>query len=241
MLANYIHSGVNALKIMPNRLLRVGLMTVLPASFIISAAQHSHADGGMPIQDTVVYSVPENLASLSTEEISLLRNSHAEDLKKTASNKSEEKEAEDKLFQELMAHDLVRLSIADVIPELIQDYQIEGEFKDTLLSYKNTFSESMMRNREAVEDLQDYPSYDFRFAAAYMSMLYAFQKYPDFYDRLKEDMVDEETHIGRYRKVLDDSYVKVKAARAEMDFAKSGDDLKKVIAALDDELARRAE
>ena len=241
MFTNHNLAGVAAFKALPNMLIKTVLITTLSASLIVSVTQNSRADGGMPIQDTVVYTVPENLASLSTEEISQLRDSHVQNLKKTASNESEEKEAEEKLFHQLMAHDLVRLSIADVIPELIHDYQIEGEFKDTLLSYKNTFSESMMRNREAVEDLQDYLSYDFRFAAAYMSMLYAFQKYPDFYARLKEDMVDEETHIGRYRKVLDDSYVKVKAARAEMDFAKSGDDLKKVIAALDDELARRAE
>ena len=67
-----------------------------------------------------------------------------------------------------------------------------------------------------VASLQDYPSYDFRFAAVYMSMLYSFQKYPDFYERLKGDMVDEETSIGSYRKTLDDSYGGVKKARAEM-------------------------
>ena len=200
-----------------------------------------HADGGMPIQDTVVYTVPDNLDSLSTEEIATLRESHIEDLKKTAANENEEKQAEEKLFKQLMAHDLVRLSIADVIPDLIKAYEIDGEFKETLLKYRSTFSEDLMRSREAVEDLEDYPSYDFRFAAAYMSMLYSFQKYPDFYERLKVDMVDEDTYIGKYRKKLDASYEKVKQARTEMDFMKSGKDLKKVIAALDDELARRSE
>lgn len=198
-----------------------------------------HADGGMPIQDTVVFTVPENLATLSTEEISELRQSHALTLKKTASNEDEIHRAEEKLYHQLMDHDLVRLSIADVILKLIKEYEIEGEFKDTLMGYQSTFAVDMVENREAVASLADYPSYDFRFAAAYMSMLYAFQRYPDFYDRLKKDMVDENSHIGVYKKELDESYASVKQARAEMDFVKSGKDIEKVIAALDDELARR--
>ncbi|MFK8028193.1 MAG: hypothetical protein AB8C40_09075 [Gammaproteobacteria bacterium] len=198
------------------------------------------ADGGMPLQDAVLYTVPDNLESLSTEQITDMRAAHQLDLEKTAADKSAEQQAEAKLFKQLMDHDLVRLTIADVISEMITDYDIDGEFKETLLGYKSTFSVEMMENREVVHDLEDYPSYDFRFAAVYMSMLYAFQKYPDFYERLKEDMVNEDTSIGSYKKTLDDSYSNVKQARAEMDMMKSGDDIKKVIAALDNELARRS-
>ncbi len=198
------------------------------------------ADGGMPLQDAVLYTVPDNLESLSTEQITDMRAAHQLDLEKTAADKSAEQQAEAKLFKQLMDHDLVRLTIADVISEMITDYEIDGEFKETLLGYKSTFSVEMMENREVVHDLEDYPSYDFRFAAVYMSMLYSFQKYPDFYERLKEDMVNEETSIGSYKKTLDDSYSNVKQARAEMDMMKSGDDIKKVIAALDSELARRS-
>ena len=212
------------------------LFIVILAVFTTVTAQ---ADGGMPLQDNVVYKVPENLASLSTEEISHLRKSHSADLKKITSDADKQRQAEERLFEQLMQHDLVRLSIADVIPALIKEYQIEGEFKDTLMGYQSTFSEDLMKSREAVENLADYPSYDFRFAAVYMSMLYSFQGYPDFYDRLKADMVNDKSHIGIYRKTLDSSYANVKRARAEMDFVNSGDDLKKVIAALDDELARR--
>lgn len=220
-------------------ILKLAILTTSVAT--VSILANVQADGGMPIQEAVVFTVPENLASLSTQEISDLRQNHVKSLNQTAANEDEIEQAEERLFQQLMEHDLVRLSIADVIPKLIEEYQIEGEFKDTLLSYKETFSVDMMRNREVVENLDDYPSYDFRFAAAYMSMLYAFQKYPGFYDRLKQDMVDENSHIGTYRKTLDKSYAKVKQVRAETDFAKSGDDLKKVIAALDDELASRAD
>ena len=216
--------------------------TILSAGMLATLLTfNAQADGGMPIQEVAVYSVPENLTSLSTEEITDLRESHLRDLEKTAANKDEEQKAEEELFQQLMAHDLVRLSITDVIPELIRDYQIEGEFKDTLVKYKATFSQDLMRSREEVENLDDYPSYDFRFAAVYMSMLYSFQKYPDFYEQLKVDMVDANTSIGKYKNKIDTSYERVQQARAELEIVKSGDDLKKVIAALDNELARRAQ
>jgi hypothetical protein len=198
------------------------------------------ADGGMPIQNTVVFTVPENLESLSTDEITDMLAARQRDLEKTATDANAEKKAEEKLYKKLMDHDLVRLTIADVISEMIIDYKIDGEFKETLLGYKSTFSEDMMESRAGVNNLQDYPSYDFRFAAVYMSMLYAFQKYPDFYERLKVDMVNEETSIGSYKKMLDESYYGVKQARAEMDMMKSGDDLKRIITALDSELARRS-
>jgi len=197
------------------------------------------ADGGVTLQDKVSYEVPENLAGLSVQEIRDMRDGWQLDLNE-ASKENAEKIKEDSLFKELMLHDLVRLSIADVIPELIIDYSIEGDFKKSLLGYQATFSEDLMLGRQGVESLKDYPSYDFRFAAVYMSMLYAFQEYPDFYDRLKLDMVNEETSIGRYRRVLDESYSHVKQARTELTLVKSSGDLKRAIFELDVELARRS-
>ena len=109
---------------------------------------YAHADGGLSPQQAVVYTVPENLASLSTEEITDLRAAHQRDLEKTTASVDAEKNAEDELFEQLMAHDLVRLSIADVIPKLINDYEIEGEFKKTLLGYRSTFAEELMASRD---------------------------------------------------------------------------------------------
>jgi hypothetical protein len=233
MLSN---NKLSAVKVTRNSMISRLLIGMIAGFFSVGAI----ADGGMPLQDAVIYTVPDNLDSLSTEEIADMRAAHQRDLEKTAADAAAERKAEEKLFKQLMDHDLVRLTIADVISQLIIDYNIDGEFKETLLGYQSTFAVDMMDNRSVVHDLEDYPSYDFRFAAVYMSMLYAFQKYPDFYERLKVDMVNEETSIGSYKKILDDSYGNVKQARTEMDMMKSGDDIKKVIAALDSELARRS-
>jgi len=230
---NNLRSGKFTTGLCFTRLIMLALLACFGGGNVI-------ADGGMPIQDTVVFIVPDNLDSLTTEEITDMRAARQRDLEKTAADEDAEQKAEEKLFEQLMTHDLVRLTIADVISEMIIDYKIDGEFKETLLGYRSTFAEDMMESRAVVHGLEDYPSYDFRFAAVYMSMLYAFQEYPDFYERMKEDMVNEETSIGSYKKTLDDSYDSVKQARAEMDMMKSGDDIKKVIAALDSELARRS-
>ncbi len=233
MLSN---NKLNAGEFTKNTVISSLLLCVIAGLLSVAAI----ADGGMPLQDAVVYTVPDNLDSLSIEEISDMRAAHQRDLEKTVVNAAAEQKAEEELFKQLMDHDLVRLTIADVISEIIIEYEIDGEFKDTLLGYQSTFAEDMVKNRSVVHDLEDYPSYDFRFAAVYMSMLYAFQKYPDFYERLKVDMVNRDTSIGSYKEVLDESYTSVKEARAEMDMMKSSDDIKKVIAAFDSELAKRS-
>lgn len=202
------------------------------------------ADGGsrkVPgIDHSEVYKVPENLTAMATKEVESLRSARQQDLKKLRNGGSSKQIAEENMFTQLMAHDEVRLTITDVIPKLIEDYAIEGKFKNTLMGYRSTFVEEISESRENVHSLQDYQSYDFRFTAVYMSMLFAFHEHPEFYQQLKTDMDDEETSIGGYRKRLDDSYVQVEQAREQMEVIHTADDLENVIVALDEELARRS-
>ena len=217
----------------------VFVLIVSAMSFSVSA----YADGGsrnLPgIDHEQVYKVPDNLETMETAEVESLLSARQKDLENLRNGANSKQAAEQKMFEQLMAHDEVRLTITDVIPQLIEDYKIEGKFKNTLMGYRSTFAEEITESRETVSNLQDYQSYDFRFTAVYMSMLFAFQEYPDFYDQLKIDMVDEKTSIGGYRKRLDDSYVRVERAREQMDAYHNADDLENVIAELDEELARR--
>ena len=209
--------------------------------FIVTGA---YADGGhrnIPGIDRgpSKYTVPEHLDTLPTEELASLREARHKDLEDLRSGSKSKEISERYMFEQLMAHDEVRLSITDVIPRLIEDYEIDGKFKNTLMGYRSTFTEEITQSRETVENLQDYQSYDFRFTAVYMSMLFAFQEHPEFYQRLKKDMTDENTTIGKYRKRLDDSYSRVAKAKERMDIVHSEEDLEDVIDALDEELARR--
>ena len=213
-------------------------------SSALSVSVSAFADGGsrkLPgIDHEQVYKVPDNLQTMETSEVESLRSARQKDLENLRNGVDSKRAAEQNMFEQLMAHDEVRLTITEVIPQLIEEYKIEGKFEKTLMGYRSTFVEEIGESRETVSNLQDYQSYDFRFTAVYMSMLFAFQEYPDFYDQLKADMVDEKTSIGSYRKRLDDSYVRVEQARQQMDVFHNADDLENVIAELDEELARRA-
>ena len=217
----------------------LGLLVIaLMGAGAVFADGSSHKVPGID-REATSYKVPDNLQDMATEEVATLRTQRQQDLDKLRNGIDSKELAEQHMFEQLMSHDEVRLSITEVIPQLIEDYAIEGKFKDTLLGYRSTFAGEITDSRQNVESLQDYQSYDFRFTAVYMSMLFSFQEHPEFYNRLKEDMVNDNTAIGGYRNMLDTSYDRVAKAKEKMDVIHSSEDLEKVIHALDQELARR--
>ena len=222
---------------------RVYITSIFVAVVIIFASLaladgSSHKIPGID-REPSIHQIPADLQELPTEEISSIRTARQKDLEKLRNGANSKEVAEQHMLEQLLSHDSVRLTIIEVIPQIIEDYAIEGKFKDTLMGYRSTFNENIVELREGVESLRDYQAYDFRFAAVYMSMLFSFQEHPEFYKRLKEDMVDEETSIGNYRKRLDDSYGRVELAKAQMDAVHSAEDLENIIAELDQELERR--
>ena len=216
----------------------------LGTAMLISFSSVSLADSGksnIPGIDraSVSYKVPADLNSWSTHEVSSLRDEHQQNLDQIRQNQTSRDQADAHMLSELLRHDMVRLSIVDVIPALIEEYQIEGDFKDLLMGYRDTFKVELMADHQEIQSLGDYQSYDFRFAAVYMSMIYAFDDNPEFYQRLKSDMVLEDSVIGRYRNAIDESYLGVKAASEVIDSFHIVNDLEKVIVALDSELEKR--
>lgn len=216
----------------------------LGTAMLVSFSSVSLADSGksnIPGIDraSVSYEVPADLNSWSTHEVSSLRDEHQQNLDQIRQNQTSRDQADAHMLSELLRHDMVRLSIVDVIPALIEEYQIEGDFKDLLMGYRDTFKVELMANHNEIQSLGDYQSYDFRFAAVYMSMIYAFDNNPEFYQRLKSDMMLEDSVIGRYRNAIDESYLGVKAASEVIDSFHIVNDLEKVIVALDSELEKR--
>lgn len=216
----------------------------LGTAMLVSFSSVSLADSGksnIPGIDraSVSYEVPADLNSWSTHEVSSLRDEHQQNLDQIRQNQTSRDQADAHMLSELLRHDMVRLSIVDVIPALIKEYQIEGDFKDLLMGYRDTFKVELMANHNEIQSLGDYQSYDFRFAAVYMSMIYAFDDNPEFYQRLKSDMMLEDSVIGRYRNAIDESYLGVKAASEVIDSFHIVNDLEKVIVALDSELEKR--
>ena len=50
----------------------------------------------------------------------------------------------------------MRIQITNVIDEIIQDYKVNIEIENTLLSFKDTFMNIIKDNRPLVKNLRDY-------------------------------------------------------------------------------------
>jgi len=123
-----------------------------------------------PILDRVkvMHKVPDNLDSLSLDQLHEARDTRQRDLEVIRQASDEPEVAKQKLLETIMAHDEVRLTITEVIPQLVDDYQIQGKLRNSLLGYINTFDVDMREARKEVHTIDDYKSYDFRFSAVYM-------------------------------------------------------------------------
>ena len=187
----------------------------------------------------VLYKAPENMQSLSLDQLQNEREIRVRDLAviKEANDKPEV--AEQKLLDSILAHDDKRLNIVHVIPEMIEAYGIEGEFKDKLLGYSSTFDNEIRAARSYVHSIDDYKSYDFRFSAVYMSMMFSFNENKEFHQKMIADMQDSSTAIGKYRKELDESYAKVEHDKYLIQNIYSVNELEQAIAAIDEEISKR--
>jgi len=222
------------------RLIYTGLCVTM--MFFISSASFAGGETiKSPILDRleVLHKVPENLGSLSLEQLKAERETRQRDLSVIQQASDEPEAAKQKLFETIMAHDDVRLKIANVIPMMVDDYKIDGELRDALLGYSNTFQVDMLEARKDVHNIEDYKSYDFRFSAVYMSMMFKFNENPDFHKRLVTDMENPETHIGGYKKQLDESYAKVENDKYLIQNIYSANELEQAIAAIDEEISKR--
>ena len=194
-----------------------------------------------PILDRakVLHKAPENLSSLSLEQLKSERETRQRDLQKIRQASEEPEVAKQQLLDTIMAHDEVRLKIAKVIPVVIEDYKIEGDFRESLMGYSNTFEVEMREARKNVITISDYKSYDFRFSAVYMSMMFKFNENPDFHKRLVADMGNPDSAIGRYRKELDESYAKVEHDKYLIQNIYSVNELEQAISMIDEEISKR--
>ncbi len=194
-----------------------------------------------PILDRVevIHKAPENLEALSMEELEIERSVRMRHISAIKQVSDKPDVARQKLLKTILEHDDKRLQIADVIAKLVDEYQIEGALREALLGYRETFNTEMRDARKYVQTLDDYKSYDFRFSAVYMSMLFKFNESPQLHKRLVADMGDENTTIGKYRQELDESYAKIERDKWLLQDLYSINELEQAIAAIDKEISQR--
>ena len=69
--------------------------------------------------------------------------------------------------------------------------------------------------------------------------MFKFTENPDFHARMVEDMKDQNTVIGKYRKDLDDSYTQVEHDKYLVQNIYSINELEQVIGIIDEEITKR--
>ena len=194
-----------------------------------------------PILDRVkvLYSAPANLEGLTLEQLHAEKTVLADELAAIQQVSDAPEVARQKFLETVLEHDDKRLRIVDVIHKLIDEYQIEGKFRDDLIGYSNTFDQEIRAAREHVHTLEDYKSYDFRFSAVYMAMMLKFNESPEFRKRMEADMKDPGTSMGRYLKEMDESYAVVLHEKYRIQNIYSIHELENAITHINAEISRR--
>lgn len=194
-----------------------------------------------PILDRVkvLYSAPANLENLTLEQLHAEKALLADELAAIQQASDAPEVARQRFLETVFEHDDKRLKIVEVIHKLIDEYQIEGKFRDDLIGYSNTFDRDIRNAREHVHTLDDYKSYDFRFSAVYMSMMLKFNENPEFRKRMEADMQDPDTSMGRYLKEMDESYAEVLHEKYLIQNIYSVQELENAITHINEEISRR--
>ena len=217
---------------------------ILTTMLLLSINSYSATDEPHPIIDSnYISKYSYNLESMNIKDLQKtrisLKNYLDEDgIKEIDSKKNLEK----KLLVALLEYDDVRIQITNVIDEIIQDYKVNIEIENTLLSFKDTFTNIIKDNRPLVKNLRDYKAYDFRLGSAYLAMMSAFHETEEskkFYSRLVKDKKNDTTSIGKYNKELKLAQVNINLVKKDMETLSEISDIKAALSKIEKEISIR--
>lgn len=217
---------------------------ILTTMLLLSINSYSATDEPHPIIDSnYISKYSYNLESMNIKDLQKtrisLKNYLDEDgIKEIDSKKNLEK----KLLVALLEYDDVRIQITNVIDEIIQDYKVNIEIENTLLSFKDTFMNIIKDNRPLVKNLRDYKAYDFRLGSAYLAMMSAFHETEEskkFYSRLVKDKKNDTTSIGKYNKELKLAQVNINLVKKDMETLSEISDIKAALSKIEKEISIR--
>ena len=217
---------------------------ILTTTLLLSINSYSATDEPHPIIDSnYISKYSYNLESMNIKDLQKtrisLKNYLDEDSIKEIDSK---KNLEKKLLVALLEYDDVRIQITNVIDEIIQDYKVNIEIENTLLSFKDTFTNIIKDNRPLVKNLRDYKAYDFRLGSAYLAMMSAFHETEEskkFYSRLVKDKKNDTTSIGKYNKELKLAQVNINLVKKDMETLSEISDIKAALSKIEKEISIR--
>lgn len=217
---------------------------ILTTMLLLSINSYSATDEPHPIIDSnYISKYSYNLESMNIKDLQKTRISLKNYLDENGIKEIDsKKKLEKKLLVALLEYDDVRIQITNVIDEIIQDYKVNIEIENTLLSFKDTFMNIIKDNRPLVKNLRDYKAYDFRLGSAYLAMMSAFHETEEskkFYSRLVKDKKNDTTSIGKYNKELKLAQVNINLVKKDMETLSEISDIKAVLSKIEKEISIR--
>ena len=217
---------------------------ILTTTLLLSINSYSATDEPHPIIDSnYISKYSYNLESMNIKDLQKTRISLKNYLDENGIKEIDsKKKLEKKLLVALLEYDDVRIQITNVIDEIIQDYKVNIEIENTLLSFKDTFMNIIKDNRPLVKNLRDYKAYDFRLGSAYLAMMSAFHETEEskkFYSRLVKDKKNDTTSIGKYNKELKLAQVNINLVKKDMETLSEISDIKAVLSKIEKEISIR--
>ena len=217
---------------------------ILTTMLLLSINSYSATDEPHPIIDSnYISKYSYNLESMNIKDLQKTRISLKNYLDENGIKEIDsKKKLEKKLLVALLEYDDVRIQITNVIDEIIQDYKVNIEIENTLLSFKDTFMHIIKDNRPLVKNLRDYKAYDFRLGSAYLAMMSAFHETEEskkFYSRLVKDKKNDTTSIGKYNKELQLAQVNINLVKKDMETLSEISDIKAVLSKIEKEISIR--
>ena len=216
------------------------LRTFVASSLGLGLAFSAHAAGEPPhpIIDFPDHAPSaEALQNLATWELEARRAAYVHQV--GASPLTPIADLEQLLLKSLMAYDDERIRIVDLIPVMIEEYQVNPELKEDMLNFRATMRDIIEELRPQITTLQYYKPYDFRLGISYLSLMTVLQEHQSVHEQMLRDQKDPESMIGQYTLRLSEAYRPVEAAREQLQQRHILEDMRERIDNIDNELRRR--
>ena len=221
---------------MPSRILSFFPSVLLAA---LSLCAYAEGEPPHPVVDIPRTAMPsaESLQDSTISELRFQRETYVEQLDAASTTPTEELEGE--LLRVLLVYDSERIRIIDMIPKIIEQYEVEGTLKEDLMNFRRTLIKIVEELRPEVTTLQRYKPYDFRIGVSYAAMMTIMQRKEEVRDRMLKDHKDPETMLGQHSQRLKETYRLVQEARERLELSYQAETLKEQIDRIDTELRRR--
>ena len=215
--------------------------SVLPGILLVALSFYAYAESEPPhpVVDIPRTDTPsaESLQNLGTSELQARRETYAEQLDTVSATPTVE--LEQQLLQALLIYDDERIRIIDLIPGLIEKYEVDEQLEKDMLNFRAALAKIVDELRPEVTTLQRYKPYDFRLGISYAAMMTILQKQQAIRDRMLQDQQNPETMLGQHSQRIQQTYRAVEKAREQLELGYQTEALREQIDRIDAELQRR--